>query len=203
VTASASVASASSEQRWRLRCQRAAAASGDGGVCERSSGPAVASVVASACGEWWWVLLLVVVVPAGCMCRVDRHVLHVQLSVLAALPFSLPAASVHVNPAKPCSKPCVRAAWPLARTTTTGLPLHAARCRAAHLQPCRRPALRPPAGAGSAPVPPAPRVIQPPRPITRQRWSTLHVTASRQFCTEGLPGSPRQMNLPNKKRTPI
>ena len=40
---------------------------------------------------------------------------------------------------------------------------------AAHLQPCRRPALRPPAGAGRAPVPPAPRVIQPPRPITLER----------------------------------
>lgn len=41
MTASASVASASSEQWWRLRWQRAAAASGDGGVCE-SSGPAAA-----------------------------------------------------------------------------------------------------------------------------------------------------------------
>ena len=36
-----SEASASSEQWWRLRWQRAAAASGDGGVCE-SSGPAAA-----------------------------------------------------------------------------------------------------------------------------------------------------------------
>ena len=45
---------------------------------------------ASACGEWWRLLLLVVVVPAGCLCRVDRHVLLVQLlRVLAALPSSL------------------------------------------------------------------------------------------------------------------
>jgi hypothetical protein len=49
-----------------------------------------AAVAASACGEWWRLLLLVVVVPAGCLCRVDRHVLLVQLlRVLAALPSSL------------------------------------------------------------------------------------------------------------------
>ena len=34
---------------------------------------------ASACGEWWRLPLLLVVVTAGCLCRVDRHVLLVQL----------------------------------------------------------------------------------------------------------------------------